>query len=70
MEEEKIKFQIEADKVLKLLSSEIYDSPYALLRENVQNAYDAILMRLQKDSSFTPKIEITLLGLKKLVFFL
>ena len=62
MEEEKIKFQIEADKVLKLLSSEIYDSPYALLRENVQNAYDAILMRLQKDSSFTPKIEITLLG--------
>lgn len=60
--EEKIKFQIEADKVLKLLSSEIYDSPYALLRENVQNAYDAILMRLQKEPTFNPLIEITLNG--------
>jgi molecular chaperone HtpG len=60
--EEKIPFQIETEKVLKLLSSEIYDSPYALLRENVQNAYDAILMRLQKESDFIPKIEITLTG--------
>ncbi|MDR0604101.1 MAG: ATP-binding protein [Bacteroidales bacterium] len=60
--EEKIKFQIETEKVLKLLSSEIYDSPYALLRENVQNAYDAILMRQQKEPNFTPKIEISLTG--------
>jgi molecular chaperone HtpG len=44
---EKIKFQIEIDRVLDILSKEIYDSPYALLRENVQNAYDAILMREQ-----------------------
>lgn len=42
---EKIKFQIEIKRVLDVLSKEIYDSPYALLRENVQNAYDAILMR-------------------------
>jgi len=42
---EKIKFQIEIERVLDVLSKEIYDSPYALLRENVQNAYDAILMR-------------------------
>src|SRR5208283_192089 len=41
----KITFQIELKRVLELLSSEIYDSPYAMLRENVQNAYDAILMR-------------------------
>lgn len=41
----KIKFQIEIQRVLDVLSKEIYDSPYALLRENVQNAYDAILMR-------------------------
>ena len=59
---EKIRLQIESDKVLKLLSSEIYDSPYALLRENVQNAYDAILMRLQKEPTFKPKIELTLTG--------
>ena len=44
---EKIKYQIELDRVLDVLSKEIYDSPYALLRENVQNAYDAILMRSQ-----------------------
>lgn len=60
--EEKIKFQIEANKILKLLSNEIYDSPYALLRENVQNAYDAILMRIQKEPTFEPKINITLIG--------
>jgi len=60
--EEKLLFQIETEKVLKLLSSEIYDSPYALLRENVQNAYDAILMRQQKDAGFNPKIDITLTG--------
>lgn len=60
--EGKIKFQIEADKVLKLLSNEIYDSPYALLRENVQNAYDAILMRLHKESNFSPRIDIVLDG--------
>ena len=44
---EKIKFQMEIGRVLDILSKEIYDSPYALLRENVQNAYDAILMREQ-----------------------
>lgn len=44
---EKIKFQIEIKRVLDVLSKEIYDSPYALLRENAQNAYDAILMREQ-----------------------
>jgi len=44
---EKIKFQIEIQRVLDILSKEIYDSPYALLRENVQNAYDAVLMREQ-----------------------
>jgi len=42
---QKIKFQIEINRVLDVLSKEIYDSPYALLRENIQNAYDAILMR-------------------------
>jgi len=41
----KIKFRMEMQRVLEVLSKEIYDSPYALLRENVQNAYDAILMR-------------------------
>lgn len=41
-----IVFQVETDKILNILTSEIYDSPLALLRENLQNAYDAIRMRL------------------------
>jgi molecular chaperone HtpG len=42
---EQIAFDVETSRILQILSSEIYDSPNALLRENVQNAYDAILMR-------------------------
>lgn len=55
---EQIEFNIETQRILKLLANDIYDSPYALLRENVQNAYDAILMR-QKKESFDPRIEIS-----------
>jgi molecular chaperone HtpG len=40
-----ITFQVETSRVLQILTKEIYDSPLALLRENVQNAYDAIRMR-------------------------
>jgi molecular chaperone HtpG len=43
--QERIAFDVETSRILKILSSEIYDSPKAFLRENVQNAYDAILMR-------------------------
>ena len=59
---EQIKFQIEVSNVLKLLANDIYDSPYALLRENVQNAYDAILMKIQKDISLQPQIDIKIDG--------
>jgi len=40
-----IVFQVETERVLKILAREIYDSPLALLRENLQNAYDAVRMR-------------------------
>src|SRR5258708_35413433 len=40
-----IVFQVETKRVLQILAREIYDSPLALLRENVQNAYDAVRMR-------------------------
>src|SRR5438094_976693 len=42
---EQIAFDVETERILQILCSEIYDSPKAFLRENVQNAYDAILMR-------------------------
>lgn len=58
---ERIAFDVETSRILQILSSEIYDSPKAFLRENVQNAYDAILMRCtdQNLSIAERKIEIT-----------
>ncbi len=58
----KLNFQIEVSRVLEILSNDIYDSPYALLRENIQNAYDAILMRLSEDGegTFDPQIIVTI----------
>ncbi len=44
-QKERIAFDVETSRILQILASEIYDSPKAFLRENVQNAYDAILMR-------------------------
>ena len=44
----KIKFEVETSRVLQVLAKDIYDSPLALLRENVQNAYDAILMESKR----------------------
>lgn len=40
-----ISFQVETDRVLEILSKQIYDSPFAMVRENIQNCYDAVLMR-------------------------
>lgn len=55
-----IPFQIETQRVIQLLAKQIYQSPLALLRENTQNAFDAVRQRLHGDPSFTPSIEITL----------
>lgn len=60
--EGKLSFQIEVRRVLEILSNDIYDSPYALLRENIQNAYDAILMRKQLAGvdTFEPRITVNI----------
>lgn len=57
----RIIFDVETSRILQILSSEIYDSPKAILRENVQNAYDAILMRCtaQKLKVEDRRIQIT-----------
>ncbi len=61
---ERIQFDVETERILQILSTEIYDSPKAFLRENVQNAYDAILMRCtaQNLSIADRKIEILIEG--------
>jgi molecular chaperone HtpG len=48
---ERIAFDVETSRILEILASEIYDSPRAFLRENAQNAYDAILMRATEENS-------------------
>jgi molecular chaperone HtpG len=48
--QDRIVFEVETSRVLEILSKEIYDSPLALLRENLQNAYDAVLMRCTAQS--------------------
>ncbi len=59
-----IVFQVETSRILALLATEIYDSPLALLRENVQNAYDAVRMRFAEDGKLTDggRIEVLLEG--------
>ncbi len=58
----KLNFQIEVSRVIEILSNDIYDSPYALLRENIQNAYDAVLMRISEEGpdAFAPRIDVTM----------
>lgn len=62
--EDRITFEVETSRVLEILSKEIYDSPLAMLRENVQNAYDAILMRtsLEKSSLDDGRITVDICG--------
>ena len=56
-----IPFLVETGRILEILSKQIYDSPYAMVRENVQNAYDAIRMRAKRESAalegFTIRID-------------
>ncbi|MXZ92424.1 MAG: ATP-binding protein [Chloroflexi bacterium] len=56
--ERKIAFKIEFSRILELLADEIYQSPLALLRENTQNAFDAIRMREPLGHGFDPAIQV------------
>ena len=40
---------IEFDSVLRAISKEIYETPHAFLRENVQNAIDAVRIQALRD---------------------
>jgi len=61
MSEQKIPFRVETRRIIELLATQIYQSPLAMLRENIQNAYDAILMRNAQDKSgYKPQIDVSL----------
>ncbi len=57
--ERKIAFKLELSRMLELLADQIYQSPLALLRENTQNAFDAIRMRQALGATFEPEIRVT-----------
>ncbi|QPB24284.1 ATP-binding protein [Rhizobium sp. 007] len=53
-----IVFQVDTPRVLAILANEIYDSPLAMLRENLQNAYDAVRQRFAMDGTLSDGGEI------------
>lgn len=55
-----VSMEFDAKQMIRLLGNDLYDSPWAMLRENVQNAYDAILERQGVDLNFSPKIDIVI----------
>lgn len=61
MAEKYLGLKFDADAMVHLLGVQLYDTPLAMLRENVQNAYDAILERMNKEAAFKDgivKIEV------------
>ena len=60
MSQRKIPLQVKSERVIELFARDIYQSPLSLLRENVQNAFDAILMRRRTENDFDPEITIQL----------
>jgi molecular chaperone HtpG len=59
-----IVFEVETSRVLQILAKEIYDSPLAMLRENLQNAYDAVRERFAGSGELVPggRIDIQVVG--------
>lgn len=55
-----IPFEVEPSRIIELLAKQIYQSPLALLRENVQNAFDAVRERKQRDPDFEPEIRVVI----------
>lgn len=66
MMEEAHPIDVDLERILPILAREIYTSPFAFLRENVQNAFDAIRMQMYRDKieavTREHKIVITLEG--------
>lgn len=54
-----IGIKFETSSMLNMLSNSLYDTPLVFLRENLQNAYDAVLLRKHQDTTYNDwRIEI------------
>lgn len=58
--EEYLSLKFDSNQMIRLLGVQLYDTPLAMLRENVQNAVDAIRMRMVKDNGFTPRVDVNI----------
>jgi len=60
---EKIGIKFDTSSMLSMLSNSLYDTPLVFLRENLQNAYDAVLLRKHKDEQYKDeRIDINING--------
>ena len=57
---EKMPFAVDISRMIEVLAAQIYPTPFALLRENVQNSFDAILLRKHLGQVFEPQIIVTI----------
>ncbi|MBN1611551.1 MAG: ATP-binding protein [Polyangiaceae bacterium] len=57
---QRIPLTVDISRIIDLLAAQIYPTPFALLRENVQNSFDAILLRLHLGQTFDPRIDVTI----------
>ena len=55
---ERIPFAVEISRMIEVLAAQIYPTPFALLRENVQNSFDAILQRQHLGDEFSARIDV------------
>lgn len=65
--EDRLSLQFEPSAMIRLFGVQLYDTPMAMLRENVQNAYDAIRMRMDEDHCFSPVIKVEIHGDKIII---
>jgi molecular chaperone HtpG len=57
---EHIHLEVDVNRIIEVLARQIYQTPLALLRENAQNAFDAILLRRHRGGDFSPEIAVTI----------
>ena len=57
---DKIPFAVEVSRMIEVLAEQIYPTTFALLRENVQNSFDAILLRRHQLGEFSERIDVTI----------
>jgi molecular chaperone HtpG len=55
-----IHLEVDVNRIIEVLARQIYQTPLALLRENAQNAFDAILLRRHRGGVFDPAIDVTI----------